>query len=237
MEQKSALISGTIRPYFGGGSSFQHAYAANSPNTAERPVVRKKPATQSRRDETGHPRTTAGSPPDSTLDLETTGQEWPTLDVDTQPKALIDDQNIPVAEAIEREVDVKSMVASVARAAGWPLSQNAGLWQVTIEVTNDRRQTVFIQSGVKDKSGNDNLLFKSIAGPADDVNPIALLRYNSQVLHAAFAVEELGGQNMVVVRGNLPCQSANEAAIRHVIDTVASYADKVERRVTGGDQY
>ena len=77
--------------------------------------------------------------------------------------------------------------------------------------------------------------YRSACGPANDKNAMTLLRYNTQMVHGAFAVESIGGSDMVVVGANQLASALNPLEVTRVLTAIAWQADKVEEKLVGGD--
>jgi hypothetical protein len=134
-------------------------------------------------------------------------------------------------------VDAKALVRSVITASGWQVQESGDAWQVSIPVGTLRKQTVAVDFGRKDEEGHDLICFSSICGPASDRNAMALLRYNTKMVHGAFAVQSTPAGEMVVVQANQLASTADPLAITRIITAVAWQADKVEEKLGGGDRF
>ncbi len=62
-------------------------------------------------------------------------------------------------------------------------------WQIVVPVGPLRKQKVNVQFDAKDTEGNAMLAFSSVCGPATSQNAMELLKFNTQMVHGAFAVE------------------------------------------------
>ena len=131
----------------------------------------------------------------------------------------------------------KDLVRSVANSAGWQVQETGDAWQIVVPVGPLRKQTVAVQFGVKDDEGHELLSISSICGPASDRNAMALLRYNTKMVHGAFAVLATPSGEMIVVQANQLADTADPLAITRVMTAVAWQADKAEEKLGGGDRY
>jgi hypothetical protein len=134
-------------------------------------------------------------------------------------------------------VDPKQLVRSVAQAAGWQVQEAGDVWQITLPVGSLRKQTVAVNFATQDEDGDRMIAFSSICGPASDRNAMALLRYNAQMVHGAFAVQKTGAGEMIVVQANQLAATADPLGINRVISAIAWQADKAEEKLGGSDQY
>lgn len=134
-------------------------------------------------------------------------------------------------------VDPKALVRSVVGAAGWQLQETGDTWQVVVPVGALRKQTVLVEFGRKDDEGHDLISLTSICGPASEKNSMALLRYNTKMVHGAFAVQATPSGEMIVVQANQLASTADPLAITRVITAVAWQADKAEEKLGGTDRF
>jgi hypothetical protein len=94
-----------------------------------------------------------------------------------------------------------------------------------------------VKFGQKDE-GHDLLVFSSHCGPATEKNAMALLRYNTKLVHGAFAVDKTEAGEMIVLRANQLADTADPLEVTRAITAIAWQADKVEGQLLGGnDQY
>jgi hypothetical protein len=129
------------------------------------------------------------------------------------------------------------MVRSVVLSSGWKLDEAGDSWQVTVPIGSLRKQTVHINFARKDSEGHGVISFTSTCGPASEKNAMALLRYNTKVLHGAFAVQSTQAGEMIVVQANQLAETVDPLEITRVVTAVAWQADKAEEQLGGGDQY
>ncbi len=133
--------------------------------------------------------------------------------------------------------DPKAMVRTVVQSSGWQLAESGEAWQVTIPIGSLRKQTVNINFARKDADGHGVISFTSICGPASEKNAMALLRYNTKILHGAFAVQSTPSGEVIVVQANQLAETVDPLEITRVMTAVAWQADKAEEQLGGTDQY
>lgn len=133
--------------------------------------------------------------------------------------------------------DPQSMVRNVAEAAGYKVVVSDKATQITVPIGALRKQVVTIQFNKTDKSGHAMVNCWSICGPANEKNAMSLLRYNTQMLHGAFAAKKINGGEMVVIQANLLAETLDPLEISRVLSAVAWQADQVEQKLVGGDEY
>jgi len=131
----------------------------------------------------------------------------------------------------------KDLVRSVAGAAGWQVQEAGDAWQVVVPVGPLRKQTIAVQFGGRDDEGHELISIASICGPASERNAMALLRYNTKMVHGAFAVQPTPAGEMIVVQANQLADAADALARTRVMTAVAWQADKAEEKLGGGDRY
>ena len=134
-------------------------------------------------------------------------------------------------------VDPKAVVRGVAQAAGYAIQEAGDEWQITVPIGGLRRQTVFVDFARKDHDGHPLVTFRSTCGPASEKNAMALLRYNTQLVHGAFAVEKIAGAEMIVVQANRLAENTDPLGISRVLTAVAWQADKAEEKLLNKDEY
>jgi len=132
--------------------------------------------------------------------------------------------------------DPKAMIRSVAEGGAYKIAESGGALQITIPVGSLRKQVVNVEFGKSDEAGHDVVTYWSICGPAVDKHAMTLLRYNTKMLHGAFAVRDVGGQSVVVLQANQMAETLDPLEVSRVLSAIAWQADKVEQKLTGGDE-
>jgi len=132
--------------------------------------------------------------------------------------------------------DPKAVVRAVVEAAGYTLDESGDTWKVTVPIGSLRKQVVTIEFGQTDASGHSIVKYWSICGPALAGNAVALLRYNNEMLHGAFAIRKAGGGEMVVIQANQMAETLDAMDTSRLLSAVAWQADKVEQKLVGGDE-
>ena len=124
----------------------------------------------------------------------------------------------------------------VVTAGGYALEESGDAWRVTLPIGALRKQVVTIGFGQADEGGHPIVTYSSTCGPFSEKNAAALLRYNTKMIHAAFAVETLEGREMIVLRANQMVDTLDPAAVARVMPAIAWQADKVEEKLLGRDE-
>jgi membrane protease subunit (stomatin/prohibitin family) len=145
--------------------------------------------------------------------------------------AVIKDPNTPVP------VDPEAMVRGAATAADYQIDSSGKTWAITVPVGSLRKQVVRVDFDRSDDKGHQIVGFWSVCGPAIEKNATALLRYNARLCHGAFAVREVDGAAVVVLQTNLIAETLDPLEVSRVLAAIAWQADKVEAKLTGGDEY
>ncbi|MBW3599881.1 MAG: SPFH domain-containing protein [Planctomycetes bacterium] len=134
-------------------------------------------------------------------------------------------------------VDAKQLVRQVAQSGGWKMEEHGEQWSITVPVGSLRKQTVHVDFAGKDEEGDAIIAFSSTCGVFNERNAAALLRYNTKMVHGAFAVQSTPSGEMIVVQANQLTDTADPLAITRVLTAVAWQADKVEQKLGGADQF
>ncbi len=133
--------------------------------------------------------------------------------------------------------DPKSMVRNVAQAAGYKIAESGNTMQITVPIGSLRKQLVTVDFGKTDESGHSMVGYWSICGPVSEKNAMSLLRYNTQLLHGAFAARQVGGAEVVVIQANQLAETLDPLEVSRVLSAVAWQADQVEQKLVGEDEY
>ena len=133
--------------------------------------------------------------------------------------------------------DPRSMVRGVAEAAGYKIGGSGDTIRITVPIGSLRKQLVTVEFGRSDKSGHAMVSYWSICGPVSEKNAMSLLRYNTQILHGAFAAKNVGGAEVVVIQANQLAETLDPLEVSRVLSAVAWQADQVEQKLLGGDEY
>ena len=133
--------------------------------------------------------------------------------------------------------DARALVRSVVQAAGYTLEEAGDRWQVTVPISSLRKQLVQIEFGGKDDQGNEIVRYTSTCGPLLESNALPLLRYNTQLVHAAFATKQISGQEMVILQSNQLANAIEPLSVTRVLTAIAWQADKVEEKLQTMDQH
>jgi membrane protease subunit (stomatin/prohibitin family) len=141
------------------------------------------------------------------------------------------------AQLARPAVDPKQLVRNVAQAAGWQVQETGDVWQVILAIGPLRKQAVTVNFAARDTEGQSLISYQSTCGPASDQNAMALLRYNAQLAHGAFAVQSTGAGEMIVVMANQLAATADAASVTRTVTAIAWQADKAEEKLATGDQF
>lgn len=132
--------------------------------------------------------------------------------------------------------DPRAVVRGVAQSAGWQLNEASEPWTAVVPVGPLRKQTVHIKFE-KDRSGSSVISYASTCGPCSPENAMALLKYNTQMVDGAFAVEDTPSGDVVVVRHSQLASTITPLDISRVVTSIAWQADRVEEKlISGGDE-
>jgi membrane protease subunit (stomatin/prohibitin family) len=130
--------------------------------------------------------------------------------------------------------DPRAVVRTVAQSSGWQLAESGNDWTISIPVGSLRKQTVTVSFGGKDQEGKDVVRYSSTCGPCTPENAMALLKYNNQMVHGAFAVQNTGSGDIVVVQASQLADTVAPLDVTRIVTAIAWQADKVEEKLLGG---
>ncbi len=131
---------------------------------------------------------------------------------------------------------IRSIVRNLANQSGWQVAENGDNWTVTVNVGSLRKQKVHIDYSGVDDEGHRLVSFWSSCGPVNPANALTLLRYNSQIVHGAFAVKSVDSTDLLVLRGNLLADTADILELTRTLTAIAWQADQVEQQMSGADE-
>ncbi len=140
-----------------------------------------------------------------------------------------------LAPAQPPAADPAEFVRASAASAGYAITESGATLEVKIPVEGGRSQTVRVDFGQTDDSGRPIVTFWSICGPLAEGNAVPLLRYNAAMIYGAFALRQVGPQQVVVLQGSRLAECLTAAEVGRILPVLALQADRVERRLVGGD--
>ncbi|ADB18888.1 band 7 protein [Pirellula staleyi DSM 6068] len=141
-----------------------------------------------------------------------------------------------LAAAKVTPVDPKQLVRSVAQTSAWQLLESGDAWQIVVPVGSLRKQTVVVRFDQKDSSGLPVISYTSVCGPSTPENAIQLLKFNTQMVLGAFAIQSTASGDVVVVCTSQLASTTTALDVSRSINTIAWQADKVEEQIVGSDQ-
>ena len=136
--------------------------------------------------------------------------------------------------AAATKADPKAIVKQVATSSGYQLTENGDTWKITVPIGNLRKQVVSVEFGAKDDEGQEIVKFSSVCGPFSERNAVALLKFNSKIVHGAFALQSSPAGDMIVIQANQIADTSDIMEVTRTLTAVAWQADKAEEKLTGG---
>jgi membrane protease subunit (stomatin/prohibitin family) len=130
--------------------------------------------------------------------------------------------------------DPRALVRAVVQSSSWQLTENGDVWTVNVPIGSLRKQNVTITFGTRDAEGQEVIRYASACGPCNPENALLLLKYNTQMVHGAFAVQNTSSGDIVVVQANQLVGTLNTLDVTRLITAIAWQADKVEEKLLGG---
>ncbi len=131
--------------------------------------------------------------------------------------------------------NVKQALKAIAAQANWPVDESQADWLITVNVGSLRKQKVHIDFSGVDDEGHKLISFWSSCGAVNPSHAMMLLRYNSQIVHGAFAIQAHNGSDLLVLRGNLLADTADVLELTRTLTAIAWQADRVEEQMYGVD--
>ena len=161
----------------------------------------------------------------------------------TNPSTPATQTNAPAGASIDfsalasppSDQDAKATLLQVARNAGWEVQETEDSMALVVTVGPLRKQTVRVSFSEQDAAGNDLVSIWSSCGVANLQHAPMLLRYNSQIVHGAFAVKNIEGTENLVLRENLLADTVDALEITRTVTAIAWQADQFEEQLYGGD--
>jgi membrane protease subunit (stomatin/prohibitin family) len=141
------------------------------------------------------------------------------------------------SELARTTTDPKAVVRQVCQSAGYTLDEQGDAWQVTVPIGGLRKQVVTVRFDQKDQQGHPIVAYHSSCGPANEQTALTLLRYNTKMVHGAFAVQKVGDTEMVTIQANQLVDMLNVVGVNQVLSAVAWQADQVEAQMLGSDSF
>ncbi|MCC9604760.1 SPFH domain-containing protein [Blastopirellula sp. JC732] len=133
------------------------------------------------------------------------------------------------------KADPRQLVQAVAQSNSWTIAADGDGFIVTVPIGSLRKQNVHISFNLKDDDGQSLITFQSYCGPATERNAVALLRYNTKMIHGAFAFATTPAGEMISVQANELADTADALGLTRIMTAIAWQADKVEEKLLGTD--
>lgn len=132
--------------------------------------------------------------------------------------------------------DPKQLVRTVVQSSGWKLTEAGDAWQIVVPIGALRKQTVTVRFDQKDEAGHTLISYSSVCGPSTPENAMQLLKFNTQMVQGAFAVQSTPAGEMVVVCTSQLAATTSPLDVSRTITAIAWQADKVEEKLGGADE-
>jgi membrane protease subunit (stomatin/prohibitin family) len=133
--------------------------------------------------------------------------------------------------------DPKAVVRQMCQSAGYPIAERGESWDVTVPIGGLRKQIVNVRFDGRDQQGHALVSYRSTCGMLNERNSATLLRYNTQMVYGAFAVEKVGDSEMVVIQANQLADMVTPLGTSQVLNAIAWQADQVEEKLMGSDEF
>jgi hypothetical protein len=133
--------------------------------------------------------------------------------------------------------DAQGLVRQIADSSGWTIDQSDAVWKLRVPIGPLRQQVVTVRFDRHDSNGHPVISMSSPCGVATEETAMALLRYNRQLVHAAFAIESGESGEMIVLQANQLTDTADLLEVTRALTAIAWQADETERQLLGEDQF
>lgn len=143
---------------------------------------------------------------------------------------------LDLSELAGAKSDGRELVRKVADGNGWKMEDTEKGWCLTVQIGPTRKQHVYVDFDMKDEAGHELIGFQTPCGPASEENAMTFLRYNSKLLHGAFAIDTTEAGDMIVLKANQLADTADALEITRAVSAIAWQADQIEDKMMGGDQ-
>ena len=143
---------------------------------------------------------------------------------------------LDLSELAGARSDGRELVRKVAEGNGWRMEDTEKGWCLTVQIGPTRKQHVYVNFDMKDEAGHELIGFQTPCGPASEENAMTFLRYNSKLLHGAFAIDTTEAGDMIVLKANQLADTADALEITRAVSAIAWQADQIEDKMMGGDQ-
>lgn len=131
--------------------------------------------------------------------------------------------------------DPQQLVRNVAQSNQWTLDEAGTPWKLSIPLGPMRKQTVHVRFDKQDREGHSVVNLSTPCGPATEENAMTFLRYNSQMIHGAFAIETTPAGDTIVIEANQLADTADALELTRTIAAIAWQADQIEAKLSGED--
>lgn len=133
-------------------------------------------------------------------------------------------------KAINSVEEIQQAIRKLAQQAGWQITESDRDWSLVVAMGPLRRQVVHVDFSGVDEAGHRIISFWAACGQINPNQAMALLRFNSQIVHGAFAVQTVDGANLLVIRGNLLADTADNLELMRTITAVAWQSNQAEQQ-------
>ncbi|MCA9131057.1 MAG: SPFH domain-containing protein [Planctomycetales bacterium] len=130
---------------------------------------------------------------------------------------------------------VQQALRDIASKSNWHLVESGSLWTLTVPTGTLRKQYVKVTFDGKDDAGHAVVNISSSCGAINPASALALLRFNSQLVHGAFAVRQFDDGEQLVLNANLLADTADSLELVRTVTSIAWQADQYEQQLHGAD--
>ncbi|MBC8872523.1 MAG: protein kinase [Planctomycetes bacterium] len=132
--------------------------------------------------------------------------------------------------------DVKSLVVEAVSEMDASWESDGDRVTIDVRLPNERSQRVYVEETDCCPWSEQLLKIYSRCCPVDESYYRRALELNANICHGSLSIEKLEGQPFFVMGNTYPRSTCDPEEIRHSVQDVANWADRVELALTGQDQ-
>lgn len=134
-------------------------------------------------------------------------------------------------------LDLEGWLRAIAKEQGGAIREAEGQWAVEFRVSDERRQTIFIDPERKDSTGQPVAVMYTLCGPAEPKVFGASLQANAQLSHAAFATIGEGEKRRLVLISRRRMSELTRSGVAETLEYLANKGDRAESQLQRQDEH
>jgi hypothetical protein len=145
-------------------------------------------------------------------------------------------RGVEIETSHDRGLSVEEFAKACARAGVRTVSPHEQGFKVESVLKSGRRQTVYVEP-YKRRDGLDLIRVYSYCGPADPAHAMWSLKANAKLVQAAIAIVHVGEEERIAVMNCFIASEATPREVKSAVKEIAFYADWLESKLTGHDDF